>query len=242
MSSKTDQEVLRRMVGDIGFRGTELSQRTGIRRARLSDWKNGKLDLRADELLVIGDQINSRLTELSESGHFKKKASSAAERGAVIRRLRLKYSISQEALGRKAGVPQFEISMFETGADDAISSEKITRLEEALTDLMADRKAELAKGKVQLKSLLSGSAEDLRRAFATHMAENGAPHPSIYPDVALVADNARLRSEVNSLQERIRIQDDLIANLKEVDQINNKLIAEYKARVEELEPRSRGKR
>jgi transcriptional regulator with XRE-family HTH domain len=159
--TKDLQSGMRRIVKSTGLRWTALANMAGIRRARLSEWKNGKIKLTEPELRRVASAVDSRLLELAEAGKLAPlleggpAPQSILERGAALRRQRQQFGISQVSLAKKSGLAQFEISMIETGMSDRISAEDIARLEKALTALIAEQAKQLSRGD-SLLGLLRG--------------------------------------------------------------------------------------
>jgi transcriptional regulator with XRE-family HTH domain len=161
MATKNLQSGIRGIVKSAGMRWTALAKLTGIRRARLSAWKNGKCELTEKELRRVAGAVDSRLLELSEArklGPLLKggpASQSIVERSAELRRLRQQFGISQVALAKKSGVAQFEVSLLETGLSDRLAPENIARLEKALTSLIAEQSKKLSGGP-SLSNVLGG--------------------------------------------------------------------------------------
>jgi transcriptional regulator with XRE-family HTH domain len=169
--TKNLQSGVRRIVESAGIRWVVLAKMTGIRRARLSEWKNRKVKLTEAELRRVAGAVNDRLVELGEAGKLapsllRESASQPiVERGAALRLQRRQFGISQVALAKRAGFEQFELSMIETGMADRMTPEDIARLEKALTALIAEQARKLSRADSVLGILrgVEASEEELQQ-------------------------------------------------------------------------------
>jgi transcriptional regulator with XRE-family HTH domain len=146
-NSMTDQKGYCRLVEQSGIRWARLAAMTGMRSARLSEWKHGKAELRPEELQKIMAVIDRRLIELRKRQQSQEETESP--KGWQIRQARAEFGITQAELAQKARVSQSEISLFETG-HSSLAPEQVTRIGDSC---LALAEAQVAALEARVKSL-----------------------------------------------------------------------------------------
>lgn len=226
MTDEKTQSRLRKVVLKVGLRGSELARRSGIRRARISEWKNGKVNLTYEELGRITSVIEARLLEQSEPGQMRAIAlTDMAGRGAEIRRKRLQFGITQADLAKRARMSQTDVSLLETGA--SASSQvpaEISELEKAIEILVNEKKQSITPGErkelVPLRGLLQANTPAER---AENVQEYRKAHESVIRDFGSV-ENLRTFFELGKqLEAQERQLTALEAQLAALREQNNGL-------------------
>lgn len=240
---KKGRLVFRKMRKGLRIPQAQLAKEVGLYRSKITEWENGNIDLTPDEELRIGDAIDRVLAKRGLPGVVTpEQAREDSREGAVLARLRVQYGFTQAQLAQKTKTDQGSISAFEKGHLD-LSPDKIAQLFQALDSLIEGRRtqrevlenyAERVPSKRHSKKPLEGATVvGPSQVRMGNLRDFGQPHS--LSDLAAPQEVQRLKARLQTMQELISEQKELITCLKEFVALHEDESKEKDIRVATLE-------
>ncbi len=217
-----NQKSYRLLVEQSGVQWSRLAAVTGMRPARLSEWRHGKTELRPDELLKIMAVMTRRVMEIERRAGDIKIDTNLAH-GWQLRQVRAEFGITQSDLAKKSGFTQTEISLFETGKS-SLSPKQTDRIFESCIALAEAQNAALAARNKSLQDqveALNSAAKSSRLVKLSSLLMSDAeltaakPIPPL-PDKTLrefVREVGRAGRELERKERQIEMLNMRVANL-----------------------------